>query len=436
MLKWVIELSPLRKGWWTLHVDGASWVLGSGGEYETKDELMARYLSNVQTNLDRLSKWVVKRISRADNIQADTLAGIVATLLNEAILLSHHKKSINWMNEIEAYIRIGKLPKDSKQAHKIRVWATHFTLIGDNLCVCGNHIGRRTLAHRAHSQVLNPITSPWLFALWGMDIVSPPPVAVAKKKFLLITTDYFSKWVEVDVYASIKDKDVSKFIWKNIVCRFGIPLASVADNGPQFDSIAFRTFYSELKIKNLYSTPRYPQSNGQAETTNKTLFFALKKKLEEAKGKRTVGNILSNLFLPSIRSHPSSSSSFFSWSFSYSTSLHLRQVTFYPLKLGAELFIPTLSLGTTAWTTLNAIVRGQTLRKLKLKRSRSYYFHRLNSSILLYRLNAEKSGFRSSIRKARDDRSERGSLGISTQNRWVSEKKSSMLVERGSGAVK
>lgn len=49
---------------------------------------MTRYLSNVQTNLDRLSKWVVKRISRADNIQADTIAGIVATLpVNEAILL-------------------------------------------------------------------------------------------------------------------------------------------------------------------------------------------------------------------------------------------------------------------------------------------------------------------------------------------------------------
>ena len=134
-------------------------------------------------------------------------------------------------------------------------------------------------------EVFNPITSPWLFALWGMDIVSPPPVAVAKKKFLLITTDYFSKWVEVGAYVSIKDKDVSKFIWKNIVCRFGIPLASVADNGPQFDSIAFKTFYLELKIKNFYSTPCYPQSNGQAETTNKTLFFALKKKLEEAKGK-------------------------------------------------------------------------------------------------------------------------------------------------------
>ncbi|RVW94696.1 hypothetical protein CK203_029881 [Vitis vinifera] len=59
----------------------------------------------------------------------------------------------------------------------------------------------------------------------------------------------------------------------------------IADNGPQFDSIAFRNFCSELNIRNSYSTPRYPQSNGQAEATNKTLINALKKRLELAKGK-------------------------------------------------------------------------------------------------------------------------------------------------------
>ena len=75
------------------------------------------------------------------------------------------------------------------------------------------------------------------------------------------------------------------FVWKNIICWFGIPQAIVANNRPQFDSIAFRTFCSELKIKNLYSTPRYPQSNEQAEATNKTLLFMLKKRLEKAKGK-------------------------------------------------------------------------------------------------------------------------------------------------------
>ena len=83
---------------------------------------------------------------------------------------------------------------------------------------------------------------PMAFAQWGMDIVGPLPAAPAQKKFLLIATDYFSKWVEAEAYASIQDKDVTKFVWKNIVCRFGIPQTIIADNGPQFDSIAFRIY--------------------------------------------------------------------------------------------------------------------------------------------------------------------------------------------------
>ena len=134
-------------------------------------------------------------------------------------------------------------------------------------------------------ETLNSVTSPWPFAQWGMDIVGPLPTAAAQKKFLLVATDYFSKWVEAEAYASIKDKNVKRFVWKNIVCRFGIPQAIIADNGPQFDSFAFKDFCAELHINNLYSTPRYPQGNGKVEATNKTLLSALKKRLEKAKGK-------------------------------------------------------------------------------------------------------------------------------------------------------
>ena len=184
--------------------------------------------------------------------------------------------------------------------------------------VCGNHSESRSLAHHAHSQgyywptmkqdaeayvkkcdkcqrytpiphmpseTLNPIKSLWPFAQWRIDIVGLLPIVVAQKKFLLVATDYFSKWVEAKAYTSIKDKDITKFVWKNIVYRFGIPQTIIVDNGPQFDSAAFRTFCSELKIKNLYSTPWYPQSNGQVEATNKTLLYALKKMLEQAKEK-------------------------------------------------------------------------------------------------------------------------------------------------------
>ena len=64
-----------------------------------------------------------------------------------------------------------------------------------------------------------------------MDIVGPLPTDVAQKKLLLVATDYFSKWVEVVAYANIKDKDMTKFIWENIVCRFRIPHAIITNNG-------------------------------------------------------------------------------------------------------------------------------------------------------------------------------------------------------------
>ena len=112
------------------------------------------------------------------------------------------------------------------------------------------------------TQDLTTIKSSWPFSQWGMDIVGPFPTSPAQKKLLLVVTDYFSKWIEVKAFASIKDKEVVQFVWKNIVCRFGIPQLIVADNGPQFDSRVYRNFCSELKIKNLYSTSLHPQSNG------------------------------------------------------------------------------------------------------------------------------------------------------------------------------
>ena len=61
----------------------------------------------------------------------------------------------------------------------------------------------------------------------------------------------------------------------------------MSDNGKQFDNPKFRDFCDELGIKNYYSFPAHPQSNGQAEVTIRTLKAALKTKLEDLKGKWT-----------------------------------------------------------------------------------------------------------------------------------------------------
>ena len=100
-----------------------------------------------------------------------------------------------------------------------------------------------------------------------------------------MVVDYFAKWAEAEALANIRDVDVKKFVWKNIVTRFEVSDSLISDNGLQFDSKAFREFCCDLDIKNKYSTPAYPQSNGQAEATNKVIVNGLKKRLDSAKGR-------------------------------------------------------------------------------------------------------------------------------------------------------
>ena len=251
----------------------------------------------------------------------------------------------SWMDPITLYLSTRQLPTERNKAHKLQIQAARFSLIDGQLfkrsfggpylkCltpeqsqyvlaelhegICENHSSSRTRAHGAHTQGyywptmkadvadytrkcdrfqrLTPIlkspvqdlisiTSPCPFAQWGIDIVRPLPTARAQKKLLLVATDYFSKWIEVEAFSSIKDRDVTQFIWKNIVCRFVIPKSIVSNNGPQFDSRVYQNLCQELKIKNLYSTPRYPQNNGLEKASNKTLIMALKKRLDSATGK-------------------------------------------------------------------------------------------------------------------------------------------------------
>ena len=68
--------------------------------------------------------------------------------------------------------------------------------------------------------------------------------------------------MEAEALSNIRDVDVKKFVWKNIVMRFGVPDSFMSDHGLQFDSRAFYEFCSGLGIRNKYSTSTYPQSNG------------------------------------------------------------------------------------------------------------------------------------------------------------------------------
>ena len=102
---------------------------------------------------------------------------------------------------------------------------------------------------------------------------------------MLVSTDYFTKWVEAESLANNRDVDAKKFIWKNIVTRFEVPRTIILDNGLQFNNKSFRRYYCDLGITKKYSTPAYLQGNGQAEVVNKVIVNGLKKRLDDAKGK-------------------------------------------------------------------------------------------------------------------------------------------------------
>ena len=91
--------------------------------------------------------------------------------------------------------------------------------------------------------------------------------------------------MEAELLANIGNVDAKRFVWRNIVTKFGVPHTLILDNGFQFNSKAFQRYYGELEIRNGYSMPAYPQGNEQAETTNKVIMSRLKKRLDDIIGK-------------------------------------------------------------------------------------------------------------------------------------------------------
>ena len=90
--------------------------------------------------------------------------------------------------------------------------------------------------------------------------------------------------MEVEALATITKKNIRSFVWRYIICRYGILRVLVSDNRKQFDNKSFRDFCSQLGIKNHYSSPTHPQANEQVEVTNRSLFKIIKTRLQGAKG--------------------------------------------------------------------------------------------------------------------------------------------------------
>ena len=84
----------------------------------------------------------------------------------------------------------------------------------------------------ALASTLHLVSSPWRFYKYGIDIVGPIRQAIGQRKFILVATDYFTKWAEAKAYAHITANHLIQFVQRNIICLFRVPHSFISDNWP------------------------------------------------------------------------------------------------------------------------------------------------------------------------------------------------------------
>ena len=126
----------------------------------------------------------------------------------------------------------------------------------------------------APPQYLHTLASPWPFSAWGMDVIGAiTPKALNVHEFILVTIDYFTKWVKARSFKKVTQVAVTRFVKNNIITNNTLNL-----NNRMMDQIC-----QKFKIKHLNSTPYRPKMNGAVEAANKNVKRILSKMIETYK---------------------------------------------------------------------------------------------------------------------------------------------------------
>ncbi|XP_071912445.1 uncharacterized protein [Coffea arabica] len=115
-----------------------------------------------------------------------------------------------------------------------------------------------------------------IFDTWGIDFMGPFPNSCVFL-YILLAVDYVSKWVEAKATRTNDSKVVADFIKSNIFVRFGMPRAVVSDRGTHFCNMTIAALFRRYGVLHKVSTSYHPQTNGQAEVSNREIKSILEK---------------------------------------------------------------------------------------------------------------------------------------------------------------
>ncbi|GJS15791.1 reverse transcriptase domain-containing protein [Tanacetum coccineum] len=309
---------------WVLFTDGSSCIDGSGaGLIITNPEGMKftyalRFRFNATNNEAEYEALIaglrIAEQMRVKNLQANVDSRLVANQVNgiyvakepgtikylkkelkeksideKEILAVVEEEGYTWMTPIYEYLTEEILPEEKRKARAISRKAANYVLREIHEGSCSMHAGPRSVVAKAlrsgyywptmHTDARNLIRE--CSSCQGIDIAGPFPEGPGKVKFLIVAIDYFTKWIEAKPVATITGAQVKKFVWDNIVCRFGLPGEIISDNGKQFRDNPFKDWCEKLCIRQCFASVKYPQANGLVERANRSLGEGIKARLGE-----------------------------------------------------------------------------------------------------------------------------------------------------------
>ena len=85
-----------------------------------------------------------------------------------------------------------------------------------------------------------------------------------QKTNYVVVVDYFLRYPEIVKLTTTTSASVISAL-KSVFARHGVPEIVKSDNGPQYSSSEFQSFASSYDFQHITSSPKFPQSNGEAE---------------------------------------------------------------------------------------------------------------------------------------------------------------------------
>ena len=129
---------------------------------------------------------------------------------------------------------------------------------------------------RKNEMPLNFILEVEIFDVWGIDFMGPFPSS-RDNKYILVTVDYVSKWVDAVVSPTNDSRVVVKLFKKVIFPCFGVPRVIISDNGPHFIEKKLEALLKKYGVHHKYGLGYHSQTSGQVEISNRKIKSILEK---------------------------------------------------------------------------------------------------------------------------------------------------------------